>query len=215
MRDEGIEPPTAGSGIQRSTTELIPHAVFETTPSLPTSSHPVPHTPTPHPNQLTHTFHQRLVRSVHLLGQSDITGDPSERERELGVGWMLSGMVNDVRVCGCLGVWMFVFVLRSCACVCVRCGYMCLFVVRSRTSSPYSSVVEHSLRKRKVGGSIPLGGILFSNPHHDRHQALLRPPHQLDRSAQPKQTPTRYQHTRLPYQSQIAANHALLHKHIS
>ena len=27
--------------------------------------------------------------------------------------------------------------------------------------SPYSSVVEHSLRKRKVGGSIPLGGIFF------------------------------------------------------
>lgn len=25
MREEGIEPPTAGSGIQRSTTELFPH----------------------------------------------------------------------------------------------------------------------------------------------------------------------------------------------
>ncbi len=27
LREEGIEPPTAGSGIQRSTTELFPHNV--------------------------------------------------------------------------------------------------------------------------------------------------------------------------------------------
>lgn len=34
---------------------------------------------------------------------------------------------------------------------------------RRRTCSPYSSVVEHSLRKRKVGGSIPPGGTLLHN----------------------------------------------------
>lgn len=29
-------------------------------------------------------------------------------------------------------------------------------------SGPYSSVVEHSLRKRKVGGSIPPGGFTYA-----------------------------------------------------
>lgn len=31
--------------------------------------------------------------------------------------------------------------------------------VKESMCSPYSSVVEHSLRKRKVGGSIPPGGL--------------------------------------------------------
>lgn len=48
MREEGIEPPTAGSGIQRSTTELFPHCdTQQTIPPQPhihhhkrTTSHP-------------------------------------------------------------------------------------------------------------------------------------------------------------------------------
>ena len=46
-------------------------------------------------------------------------------------------------------------------CVCVRIA-----------SSPYSSVVEHSLRKRKVGGSIPLEGILFFYRHQLKPHSL-------------------------------------------
>lgn len=37
-------------------------------------------------------------------------------------------------------------------------GFYTLTNLSSHRKSPYSSGVEHSLRKRKVGGSIPPGG---------------------------------------------------------
>ena|SRR6218665_3051890 len=67
-----------------------------------------------------------------------------------------SAKANDSDLTGtdCADVWME---LESCALV-VECE-------RDRMEidvhSPYSSVVEHSLRKRKVGGSIPPGGSLY------------------------------------------------------
>jgi hypothetical protein len=45
MREEGIEPPTAGSGIQRSTTELFPrHQNGNATPSINIQTHSARHT---------------------------------------------------------------------------------------------------------------------------------------------------------------------------
>jgi hypothetical protein len=58
---------------------------------------------------------------------------------------------------------MFLWRMRVCWCVLLLSVLVCVWdelVVES--ISPYSSVVEHSLRKRKVGGSIPLGGTSFS-----------------------------------------------------
>ena len=71
------------------------------------------------------------------------------------------------------------------ACACVRvCACRCVYVWSEcgcggcwcRLSSPYSSVVEHSLRKRKVGSSNLPGGSRFSfalhAPRSDRNGAL-------------------------------------------
>lgn len=60
-------------------------------------------------------------------------------------------------------------------------------------SSPYSSVVEHSLRKRKVGGSIPLGGNLFPHPHYYSRHHNLSPPTPLHHHLKTN-TPSRMAH---------------------
>jgi hypothetical protein len=60
------------------------------------------------------------------------------------------GSYSRVCVCGCVCVGSFVCVTMWCVRECVN-----------NKLRPYSSVVEHSLRKRKVGGSIPPGGSTF------------------------------------------------------
>lgn len=74
------------------------------------------------------------------------------------------GVSRRVHVCAC--VCGCVFVCSECECG----GCWC------RLSSPYSSVVEHSLRKRKVGSSNLPGGSRFSfalhAPRSDRNGAL-------------------------------------------
>ena len=61
MREEGIEPTTAGTGIQRSTTELFPHTDRHT-PSQPNThtrqQQTLPHTQNsaPHASHLTHSM---------------------------------------------------------------------------------------------------------------------------------------------------------------
>lgn len=71
------------------------------------------------------------------------------------------GMTGEPGCCVHVRVVLYPCVVLLCMVVVVVMvvGNMCDGVVR--TCSPYSSVVEHSLRKRKVGGSIPLGGTSF------------------------------------------------------
>jgi hypothetical protein len=128
LREEGIEPPTAGTGIQRSTTELFPHANNYY-----------------HTNTNTQHTHTNMQTHIHTASPCDAL------ETRRHVGWSM---------CACvLFVCCVLCVVVLCCCVVCMCCVLCVCVVVG--ISPYSSVVEHSLRKRKVGGSIPPGGYPF------------------------------------------------------
>lgn len=165
MRGEGIEPPTAGSGIQRSTTELSPHLQIPNTKhkTQPKAHHgymrffstPVSSAPT------TFVLASAYMCLNVLTTKTILSTNPADP---------LIWPVCALCVTTCLPNYSVdVNILSLCvhACLCsVHCSFESCWSFRRwrmvccgvRTCSPYSSVVEHSLRKRKVGGSIPLGG---------------------------------------------------------
>lgn len=91
MRGEGIEPPTAGSGIQRSTTELSPHVLALLTdhfkPNLlhTTPSHKINHRVTPLQHTHTHAFPDKSHRHSAQHSRS-----------HRGVGYTSHGLVHSL-----------------------------------------------------------------------------------------------------------------------
>lgn len=75
--------------------------------------------------------------------------------------YVLVGCVWFVLVCCCCA-WVCGFVVVCCLSLVRGVVFVCVGEV---LVSPYSSVVEHPLSKRKVGSSILLGGIPFCSTH--------------------------------------------------
>lgn len=66
MREEGIEPPTAGSGIQRSTTELFPQQIQKDKTHATTSQH----TTNTHTHHATHATRQHATHTTQPITPS-------------------------------------------------------------------------------------------------------------------------------------------------
>ena len=84
MREEGIEPPTAGSGIQRSTTELFPHfhSKFAKTTTTYNTAHDAPTNTqqqhnTLHSPQNCTTSHHATIGLHRQAAQTQHTYKPS------------------------------------------------------------------------------------------------------------------------------------------
>ena len=117
MREEGIEPPTAGSGIQRSTTELFPHHITFNSHS-PTQSNTHYAQTTRHARHAPHRFVASLSLSLSYLSTS-----LSSRQQ-----------VVDVCVCVC-AAWVVCCLCSLLLLLCVV-GGVGLFVVCEVCEAP-------------------------------------------------------------------------------